>query len=82
MGPTRHFDHNMKLQYLWHLQDYWKIPRRPEALRWALGLANKGDTVLLLGKGHEQSIVGPQGAVPYDEESEARKALQEQGWKA
>jgi UDP-N-acetylmuramoyl-L-alanyl-D-glutamate--2,6-diaminopimelate ligase len=59
---------------------YWKIPHRPEAVRWAIGLAKKGDTVLLLGKGHEQSIVGSAGAVPYDEETEARKALQERGW--
>ena len=53
------------------------IPNRPDAIRKAFSLAKKNDAVLLLGKGHENSIIGKDGAVPYDEYAEAQKALRE-----
>ncbi|GAB6392966.1 MAG: UDP-N-acetylmuramoylalanyl-D-glutamate--2,6-diaminopimelate ligase [Treponematales bacterium] len=53
------------------------IPSRPLAIRKALSLARKGDLVLLLGKGHENSIIYGGGVVPYDEIGEAEKALDE-----
>ena len=53
------------------------IPNRPAAIRKAFSLAGAGDTVLLLGKGHENSIIGKDGAVPYDEYTEACRALKE-----
>ena len=59
---------------------YWKIPRRAEAVAFALDLARPGDTVLLLGKGHEQTLVGPEGSAPYDEEAVALAALAQRGW--
>jgi len=37
--------------------------------------ARPGDIVLLAGKGHEQSIIGPDGPTPYDERSTAEVAL-------
>jgi UDP-N-acetylmuramoyl-L-alanyl-D-glutamate--2,6-diaminopimelate ligase len=53
------------------------IPGRPLAIRKALSLARKGDLVLLLGKGHENSIIYGGGVMPYDEIGEAEKALDE-----
>jgi len=61
------------------------IPDRPAAIRKALSLARAGDIVLLLGKGHENSIIHADGAAPFDEIGEAEKALGEMagagGWK-
>jgi len=56
------------------------IPDRPTAIRKAFSLATKGDLVLLLGKGHENSIIYKDHTMPYDEIREARKALAESGW--
>ncbi len=36
--------------------DFWRIPDRGEALRFAVGIANPGDLVIVCGKGHEQSM--------------------------
>jgi len=51
------------------------IPDRREAIRHALSHAVPNDTVLLLGKGHEGSIIGPAGPKPWDEKAEAVAAL-------
>jgi UDP-N-acetylmuramoyl-L-alanyl-D-glutamate--2,6-diaminopimelate ligase len=53
------------------------IPDRPQAIRKAFSLARKGDLVLLLGKGHENSIIYKDFTMKYDEISEAEKALGE-----
>jgi UDP-N-acetylmuramoyl-L-alanyl-D-glutamate--2,6-diaminopimelate ligase len=53
------------------------IPDRPGAIRKALSLARRGDMVLLLGKGHENSVIYADGPHPYDEIAEANKALAE-----
>jgi UDP-N-acetylmuramoyl-L-alanyl-D-glutamate--2,6-diaminopimelate ligase len=53
------------------------IPDRPAAIRKALALARKGDLVLLLGKGHENSIIYADGPHPYDEIETAVKAAEE-----
>lgn len=55
-------------------------PDRPKAIRQAFGMAKKGDIVLLLGKGHENSIIYKDRAMPYDEIAEAKKALAELGY--
>lgn len=52
-------------------------PNRPKAIRQAFSMAKKGDIVLLLGKSHENSIIYKDYVMPYDEISEAKKALQE-----
>ncbi|MBQ5780900.1 MAG: UDP-N-acetylmuramyl-tripeptide synthetase [Spirochaetaceae bacterium] len=51
------------------------IPNRVEAIEKAFSLAQAGDIVLLLGKGHENSIIGKDGALPYDEITAAKTAL-------
>ena len=56
-------------------EELFIIPDRPTALRKAFLLAQKNDAVLLLGKGHENSIIGKNGAVPYNEYTEVQNAL-------
>jgi len=56
------------------------IPDRPQAIRKAFSLAQKGDLVLLLGKAHENSIIYKDYAMDYDEITEAEKALMEMGF--
>jgi UDP-N-acetylmuramoyl-L-alanyl-D-glutamate--2,6-diaminopimelate ligase len=57
------------------------IPDRREAVRKAFSLAGPGDLVALLGKGHENSIIYAEGAIPYDEIGAAEAALAEIGYK-
>jgi UDP-N-acetylmuramoyl-L-alanyl-D-glutamate--2,6-diaminopimelate ligase len=56
------------------------IPDRKKAIRTAFKLASKGDLVLLLGKGHENSIIYADQTMPYDEMAEALDALREMGY--
>lgn len=53
------------------------IHDRPQAIRETFKMAAKGDIVLLLGKSHENSIIYKDHVMPYDEISEAKKALKE-----
>ena len=53
---------------------------RPQAIRETFKMAQKGDIVLLLGKSHENSIIYKDHVMPYDEISEAKKALKELGF--
>ncbi|GAC1537040.1 MAG: UDP-N-acetylmuramoyl-L-alanyl-D-glutamate--2,6-diaminopimelate ligase [Herpetosiphon sp.] len=60
---------------------YLKLPDRSLALRTAFEYAHVGDTVLLLGKGHETSIVYEGGRkVPWLERVEAMRALTTLGY--
>ncbi|MCL2008309.1 MAG: UDP-N-acetylmuramoyl-L-alanyl-D-glutamate--2,6-diaminopimelate ligase [Treponema sp.] len=61
-------------------ENLFLIPNRPEAIRKAFSLTRKGDIVLLLGKGHENSIIYASETIPYDEVSEAEVALGEMGF--
>jgi len=58
-------------------QNLFLIPDRPQAIRKAFSLAREGDLVLLLGKGHENTIIYKDHVMPYDEIAEAEKALNE-----
>ncbi|MDR2313012.1 MAG: UDP-N-acetylmuramyl-tripeptide synthetase [Spirochaetaceae bacterium] len=58
-------------------ENLFLIPSRPAAIRRAFALAAPGDLVLLLGKGHENSIIYGDHAIKYDEISEAERALEE-----
>jgi UDP-N-acetylmuramoyl-L-alanyl-D-glutamate--2,6-diaminopimelate ligase len=55
----------------------FKIPDRKEAIAFAISLAEKGDTVLLTGKGHEKSMNYGRGEEPWDETEIALSALRE-----
>ncbi len=50
-------------------------PDRRDAIATAIGAARPGDTVLLAGKGHEQSITSGDVVQVWDEESAARAAI-------
>lgn len=58
-------------------ENLFLIPDRPKAIRKAFSLAKSGDLVLLLGKGHENSIIYRDHTMKYDEIAEAKKALDE-----
>jgi len=52
-------------------QDLLLIADRRSAIEAAFEAARPGDAVLLAGKGHETSIIGPDGATPWDERAVA-----------
>jgi UDP-N-acetylmuramoyl-L-alanyl-D-glutamate--2,6-diaminopimelate ligase len=63
-------------------RDLFVIADRPAAVEAAFERARPGDIVLLAGKGHEQSIIGPDGPVAYDERATALAALARLGYEA
>jgi UDP-N-acetylmuramoyl-L-alanyl-D-glutamate--2,6-diaminopimelate ligase len=58
----------------------WVIDDRREAIGHAIGLARRGDVILLAGKGHEQSIIYGTEKRPWDDAGVAREALAATGW--
>lgn len=56
---------------------YLKIADRREAIRTALRLAQKGDVVLIAGKGHEDYQIIGKRRLPFDDRLEVRRALEE-----
>jgi UDP-N-acetylmuramoyl-L-alanyl-D-glutamate--2,6-diaminopimelate ligase len=60
--------------------DLFLVPDRRDAIRLAFTRAGPGDSVLLLGKGHEASIIGPRGPAEWDERAEAEAALRALGY--
>ncbi len=58
-------------------QDFLCIADRTEAIRTALASASVGDTLVLAGKGHEQSIIVGREKIPWDDRRVARDLLKE-----
>ncbi len=56
-------------------KDLFLVHDRKKAIRFAVARASKGDTVLLLGKGHEKTIETSGGEIPWNEIEEAHKAI-------
>jgi UDP-N-acetylmuramoyl-L-alanyl-D-glutamate--2,6-diaminopimelate ligase len=56
-------------------RDLFLVHDRTEAINFAIGRAQTGDTVLLLGKGHEKTIERANGENPWDEIATAHQAL-------
>jgi UDP-N-acetylmuramoyl-L-alanyl-D-glutamate--2,6-diaminopimelate ligase len=56
-------------------KDLFLTPDRTEAINFAIQKAEPGDTVLLLGKGHEKTIERADGEHRWDEIGTAKKAL-------
>ena len=50
---------------------------REQAIRAAVRLARKGDLVLILGKGHEKTILRKDGPVEFEDMKVARKYIRE-----
>lgn len=62
-------------------ENLFLIPDRKEAIKKAFEIAKKGDLVLLLGKGHEKSIVQADGPQPWNEAKTAEELLKSMGYK-
>ncbi len=58
-------------------KDLFLITDRREAITHAFSIARQGDMVLLLGKGHESSIIYKDGPVPWNEIEVATECLRE-----
>lgn len=56
-------------------KDLFLVLDRSEAIKFTLGRAHTGDTVLLLGKGHEKTIERADGEHPWNEVEAAKKVL-------
>ena len=56
-------------------KDLFVILDREEAIEKAISLAKKDDIVLVLGKGHEKTILRTEGAVPFEDLKVVRKVL-------
>jgi UDP-N-acetylmuramoyl-L-alanyl-D-glutamate--2,6-diaminopimelate ligase len=56
-------------------KDLFLVHDRPEAINFAVKRAVQGDTVLLLGKGHEKTIERADGEHPWDEIGTTREAV-------
>ena len=61
-------------------ENIYLIPDRQEAVNKAVEIADEGDTVLLLGKGHESSIIYAEGKIEWNERKAAEKALERVGY--
>jgi UDP-N-acetylmuramoyl-L-alanyl-D-glutamate--2,6-diaminopimelate ligase len=59
-----------------------RIADRRKAIAAAFERARPGDIVLLAGKGHEQTIIMADGPMPWDERSEAVRALERLGYRS
>ncbi len=56
-------------------QDLFLVHDRSKAIKKAVDLAKKDDTILLLGKGHESNILHGKEKRPWDEMAEAARAI-------
>lgn len=61
-------------------QEFVCIEDRRRAIQAAIDYAEPGDAVLLAGKGHEQCMIYQAERRPWDESTEARRALSERGF--
>ena len=65
----------------WHEgREYFLVADRQEAIFAAIKAARAGDTVALIGKGHENSVIIGAHAVPWNEAAVARDALSAHGY--
>jgi UDP-N-acetylmuramoyl-L-alanyl-D-glutamate--2,6-diaminopimelate ligase len=61
-------------------EHYARITDRRAAIDFACAMARPGDTLVLAGKGHEETIIYADRAIPWDEADEARGALARLGY--
>lgn len=62
-------------------KNLFKIPNREDAIKKALGIAHPGDVVLLLGKGHEKTILRADGPHDFEDIKVARRHLRSLGYR-
>lgn len=58
-------------------ENFWRVPDRGDALRFAARLAEEGDLVIACGKGHEQSMCFGNTEYAWDDRTAMRAALAE-----
>ncbi len=56
---------------------FWRIPDRREAIRFGVRQAQRGDVLIVCGKGHEQSMCFGETEYPWDDRSALRAAIAE-----
>jgi len=56
---------------------FWKLSDRAEAIRFGVGMAEKGDIVLACGKAHEQSMCFGSIEYPWDDRMAMNAAIAE-----
>lgn len=56
-------------------ENFWRVPDRGRAIRFALDLAMTGDVVIVCGKGHEQSMCFGETEYPWDDRTAALAAV-------
>jgi UDP-N-acetylmuramoyl-L-alanyl-D-glutamate--2,6-diaminopimelate ligase len=56
---------------------FWRVPDRGAAIRFAVGLGRPGDVIIVMGKGHEQSMCFGETEYPWDDRIAVRAALAE-----
>ena len=56
-------------------ENFWRVPDRGGAIKFALDLAQKGDVVVVCGKGHEQSMCFGETEYPWDDRTATSSAL-------
>ncbi len=62
----------------WQIEEnYWKILDRREAIKKAIQLSRKGDTIVILGKGSEQWQMFKDLKIPWDDRKVTREILEE-----
>ena len=60
------------------LDNYEVIINRGEAIKAGIKLLNKGDILLVLGKGHESVIIMGKERIPFNDKEEVLKIIGEQ----
>jgi UDP-N-acetylmuramoyl-L-alanyl-D-glutamate--2,6-diaminopimelate ligase len=56
-------------------RDFWRIPDRGDAFRFAVEMARPGDLVIALGKGHEKTMCFGDIEYPWDDRTAMRAAI-------
>ncbi|MBI2862851.1 MAG: UDP-N-acetylmuramoyl-L-alanyl-D-glutamate--2,6-diaminopimelate ligase [Chloroflexi bacterium] len=56
-------------------RDFWRIPDRTAAIRFAIETAQPGDLVLLAGKGHERTMLIGDSEQPWSDHEVAKEAI-------
>ena len=79
-GISSNFSYTDNIDYVDNSNNqkiFFKIGDRNEAIKFAVGIAKKGDLVVCTGKSHERSMNYGKGEEPWDEFAVSRQALKD-----